>query len=256
MRIRGLPPTAPPPTEPPPAPVAPYVGGAAAAVLVAGLLAHRLGWLARARLKCCPPQEDVEAPDRPEYVVRAPLAHEVEPPQAPNKGRGFRKKDAPKPAWQPAAKPASAAVADFAVPAATVAAAPTIKPAGDEHTARSRRLVAALAPLKVCLDGLALLNFALDGLSDAYVSRAATQIKRCAAAAARDGVRRQPPSVDIAFVRGALCRGELDSVDREVRDVTARIFGPGDMGPQELLRCALRSPDFRTSYEDAQRALQ
>jgi hypothetical protein len=118
----------------------------------------------------------------------------------------------------------------------------------DPHLARVRAITEACGPVTVCLDGAALLVFALDAVPEDRLAicgnRVATAVEQ------RPGAK----LVDICAVREAILGGLLDSEGPSVRFAVERLLqteGPNNV----LLRSALKNPDFRTAFEDAQKAL-
>merc|ERR1719453_2172006 len=118
----------------------------------------------------------------------------------------------------------------------------------DPHLARVKAITEACGPVTVCLDGAALLVFALDAVPE---ERLALCGKRVATAVEQ---RAGAKLVDICAVREVILGGLLDSEGPSVRFAVERLLqkeGPNNV----LLRAALMNPDFRTAFEDAQKAL-
>merc|ERR1712118_124866 len=118
----------------------------------------------------------------------------------------------------------------------------------DPHLARVRAITDACGPVTVCLDGAALLVFALDVVPE---DRLAVCGNRVATAVEQLPVAKL---VDICAVREVILSGLLDSEGPSVRFAVERLLqkeGPNNL----LLRAALMNPDFRTAFEDAQNAL-
>jgi hypothetical protein len=136
-------------------------------------------------------------------------------------------------------------------PATPPSAKPSTMPAPhetDPHLARVRAITDACGPVTVCLDGAALLVFALDAVPEDRLAvcgnRVATAVEQLPGA----------KLVDICAVREVILSGLLDSEGPSVRFAVERLLqkeGPNNV----LLRAALMNPDFRTAFEDAQKAL-